>query len=139
MLALSLRGVNDNEVVKRTPEAKTDVPVEPDPRWKIEEEKRQKLEEQMNQLRELVAKKVAETPQPSPLKLVKTPAVRPPKVLYVYRAAQNSPQRIKMDDPGVTTLRGPLPPGADLSAAKSAPPFGIDAMPETEPDGEPRS
>ena len=77
-LSLSLRGVNDHDLVARPkPQPR---PVEaPEPRWKIEEEKRQKLERELAELKAaLAAAKAAPAPAPAP-----APPPARPRLRYV--------------------------------------------------------
>ncbi len=65
-LSLSLRGVNDHDLVAR-PKPPPPPVEKPDTRWKIEEEKRQKLERELAELKAaLAAAKAAPAPPPAP-------------------------------------------------------------------------
>jgi pilus assembly protein CpaB len=141
MLSLSLRGVNDNEVVKRAipPVTTVAAPVEDDPRWKIEEEKRQKLERELNNLKELVAKKATEIPKPPPPSLVPTVTQPSSKFVWIYRSAANQPQKVRADKPVVSALTAPSPLDEDADVLKSARPFGTDPTEEAGANEEPRS
>src|SRR5262249_31003536 len=80
-LSLALRGVNDHDVVARPkPKPKPQVAaVDPaEARWKAEEEKRQKLERQIEELKaSLAAKAAAPPPAPTP-----PPPPAPPPARY---------------------------------------------------------
>ena len=63
-LSLSLRGLNDQEVVARPkPKAPAEDPLEK--RWKLEEERRKALERELEELKAALAKKAAEPPPPA--------------------------------------------------------------------------
>jgi pilus assembly protein CpaB len=140
MLSLSLRGVNDNEVIKRAPTvAAAASPPEHDARWKLEEEKRQQLEREVNSLKELMAKKATELPSPPAARaLPPAPALPQPKFVWIYRNAANQPTRIKAANAGVTTLGSPTPFDLDVDVRKSARPFGTDPTEEESTDEQPR-
>ena len=86
-LSLTLRGVNDHDVVVR-PAARPVIDPEHEKRLKLEEAKRQKLEEELRQLKESLAKKAPEPPRPAPSK--------PPRIATIYRGTRNS-ERIRLD------------------------------------------
>ena len=64
-LSLSLRGLNDQQVVAR-PRPKSPDPDPMEKRWRLEEEKRKAIEKQLEELKAAVAKKLAEPPAPPP-------------------------------------------------------------------------
>jgi pilus assembly protein CpaB len=86
-LSLTLRGVNDHDVVVR-PAARPVIDPEHEKRLKLEEAKRQKLEEELRQLKESLAKKAPEPPRPAPSK--------PPRIATIYRGTRNT-ERIRLD------------------------------------------
>ena len=61
-LSLSLRGVNDHDVVSRTRPAKPAIDPEHEKRLKLEEEKRPKLEEELRQLKEIAGQESRRQP-----------------------------------------------------------------------------
>jgi pilus assembly protein CpaB len=118
-LSLSLRGVNDHDVVAR-PKPKADPEVaykekmekfEREQRQRIAEEqqRRIKLEQELQDLKQALAKKVAEPP---PTK----PAPAPPvlKVATIYRGI-NNPQRVLLDRPAVSELTADLDSDSEAS------------------------
>ena len=86
-LSLTLRGVNDHDVVVR-PATRPVIDPEHEKRLKLEEAKRQKLEEELRQLKESLAKKAPEPPRPAPSK--------PARIATIYRGTRNS-ERIRLD------------------------------------------
>jgi pilus assembly protein CpaB len=82
-LSLALRGVNDHDVVARAPSSPA-VDPEHDRQQKLAEENRLKLEEELRQLKQALAKKTAE------------PAGKPPRIATIYRGAQKA-ERIRTD------------------------------------------
>jgi pilus assembly protein CpaB len=117
-LSLALRGVNDHEVVAR-PEPKPTAAETPDPRWKLEEEKRQKLERELAEVKAaLAAKAAAPPPAPAPAPVPVRPQAR---YVAIYRGGpreQGHFERIRIDEPpsaepGSRTPAPPLP-GLDL-------------------------
>jgi pilus assembly protein CpaB len=93
-LSLSLRGVNDHELITpRKVQPQTDP--EAEKRWKLAEEARQKAENDLRLLQEELARKPAET---------KAPAAPPaPRIATIYRGIHNI-ERVRLDFPGVTEL-----------------------------------
>lgn len=78
-LSLALRGVNDHEVVSR-PAAKPAIDPEHEKRLKHEEATRLRLEDELRQLKQLLANKTPEPPRPAPRK--------PPRMCTVYHGPQ---------------------------------------------------
>ncbi len=92
-LSLSLRGVNDHDIVDR-PKPKPEVSEE-------EKARRAKLEKELEELKLALAKKLAEPPPPAP----KPPEPRPPQMrfVYIYRPLQNKkageyPERVAVNE-----------------------------------------
>jgi pilus assembly protein CpaB len=85
-LSLSLRGVNDHEIVER-PVAKPQVDNE-------EKARRIKLEKELDQLKAAFAKKMAEPPPPPP-PAPRIPAPKPPEQrwVFIYRSLQDKKER----------------------------------------------
>ncbi len=121
-LALSLRGVNDHEVVTR-PKPKPEVDEEAEKRRKLEqeeaekrrkleqeeaekrrkldEERRAQLEQEVRQLKEVLAKQAAAPPPPPPSP---PPAPRPaPRYATIYRGLDQV-QRVRIDRAALTEL-----------------------------------
>ncbi len=130
-LSLSLRGVNDHEVVARHEPKPAAEP--PDPRWKLEAEKREKLERELAELKasgeqrrqelerklaelkaSLAAKAAAPAPAPAPAPVRK-------RVCYIYRGVPKSDRHLdpvdldapRLAEPGSGVPAPPLP-GLDL-------------------------
>jgi pilus assembly protein CpaB len=92
-LSLSLRGVNDHDIVDR-----------PKPKPEESEEqkaRRTKMEKELEELKLALAKKLAEPPPPAP----KPPEPRPPQMrfVYIYRPLQNKkageyPERVAVNE-----------------------------------------
>jgi pilus assembly protein CpaB len=99
-LSLTLRGVNDHDVVVR-PAARPVIDPEHEKRLKLEEAKRQKLEEELRQLKESLAKKAPEPPRPAPSK--------PPRIATIYRGTRNT-ERIRLDRVATAELDQSEPP-----------------------------
>ncbi|HZW30851.1 MAG TPA: Flp pilus assembly protein CpaB, partial [Isosphaeraceae bacterium] len=110
-LALSLRGVNDHEVVTR-PKPKPEVDEaaekrrkleqeEAEKRRKLDEERRAQLEQEVRQLKEVLAKQAAAPPPPPPSP---PPAPRPaPRYATIYRGLDQV-QRVRIDRAALTEL-----------------------------------
>jgi pilus assembly protein CpaB len=97
-LSLALRGVNDHAVVTRAVERKEVKPAidpEHEKRLKIEEERRAKLERELLEVKEALAKRVAEPRAPKPSRV--------PRIVTIYRGIHN-PQRIRTDLVAVAEL-----------------------------------
>jgi pilus assembly protein CpaB len=92
-LSLALRGVNDHDQVSR-PKPKPAVDPEHEKRWKLAEEKRAQVEQELELLKQSLAKKA--TPPPAPMR-------RSPRIATIYRGLQNS-QRVRIDAPAMTEL-----------------------------------
>jgi pilus assembly protein CpaB len=112
MLSLSLRGVNDHDVVKRLPKPEPVVDtaqkerekerLEQERRFKAEEEKRKKIEQELLALKEELAKKNTEPPpKPAPPLL---------KIATIYRGINNR-ERVLISRPAVSEL----PPALEAS------------------------
>jgi pilus assembly protein CpaB len=103
-LSLSLRGVNDHDVVARPqPKARVDESLEKrwklqEERWKLQEEKRRELEQELLELKGSLAKKVVEPPPPPP-------AAPPPTPHFttIYRGI-DQPHRVRTDGTAVSDL-----------------------------------
>jgi len=99
-LALSLRGVNDHDhvaTVKPTPT------IDPDQekRWKLAEEKRLNLEQEMLELKQQLARKAA---VPVPVAVPAPPTPRPTtRIATIYRGIHNV-ERVRTDVAGVSEL-----------------------------------
>jgi pilus assembly protein CpaB len=125
-LSLSLRGVNDHDVLARTKanpnnEALEREKAERERRLKIEEEKRNKVEQELLELKQALAKKAAEPPpQKAP------PA---PKIATIYRGI-NNPQRVLVDHPGVSELTTSL--DSDAASPNSRSKGSLSSRPATE-------
>ncbi len=93
-LSLSLRGVNDHELITpRKPRPETDP--EAEKRWKLAEEARQKAENELRLMQEELARKPAE---------IKAPAAPPaPRIATIYRGIHNI-ERVRLDSPGTSEL-----------------------------------
>jgi pilus assembly protein CpaB len=93
-LSLSLRGVNDHELIApRKPQPQTDP--EAEKRWKLAEEARHKAEHDLRLLQEELARKPAE---------IKAPAAPPaPRIATIYRGIHNI-ERVRLDFPGQSEL-----------------------------------
>ncbi|MFI5461304.1 MAG: Flp pilus assembly protein CpaB [Isosphaerales bacterium] len=111
-LSLSLRGVNDHNVVAR-PAPKPAIDAELEKRLKLENEKRIDLERELRDLKQQLARKAAEpaAPTPRPLKGMAT----------IYRGMHNI-ERVRTDQTGVSELE-PVErlalPGAVTNRAQS--------------------
>jgi len=93
-LSLSLRGVNDHAVVAR-PAPKPAIDAEHEKRLKLEEEKRLGLENELQHLRQQLARKAVEPAAPKP---------QPPtRIATIYRGLHNI-QRVRTDQAGVSEL-----------------------------------
>jgi pilus assembly protein CpaB len=111
-LSLSLRGVNDHDLIARaTP--KPTVDPEHEKQLKLMEDARKKAEQELRLLKEELAKKVVVVEPPAP----KRPP--PPRIATIYRGLHNV-QRIRTDVPAVTQLE-PLDPDSSVDALGSAP------------------
>lgn len=107
-LSLALRGVNDNGVVAKPTPAKPAVDPEHARKLKLAEDKSKELEQELDLLKQAIAKKAAE-PKAKP---------RPTaKIVTVYRGVGNL-QRISLERSGVAEL---APKGPSLAAAGPAP------------------
>lgn len=139
-LSLSLRGVNDHEVVSR-PKPKPAVDEAAEKRSKLEEERRVRLEQELRQLKEVLAKKAAEPPPAPPLPPPPLPppppAPRPaPRYTTIYRGigGPDHVQRIRIDGSAVAEL-GPRPEAIPPSEAVSRPDrSGFRVVPEDRTD-----
>jgi pilus assembly protein CpaB len=142
-LALSLRGVNDHEVVTR-PKPKPQVDEAAEKRRKLEEERRIRLEEErharleqeLRQLREALAKRAAEpppAPQPPPPQ-PPPPAPRPtPRYATIYRGIDQV-RRVRIDATAVTELATRPEAIAEGEAARRPERSGFGAVPEGRTD-----
>jgi pilus assembly protein CpaB len=93
-LSLSLRGVNDHAMVDQ-PKAEPKVDAEAEKRWKLSEAARQKLEGDLELLKQELARKRAEPKPPPP-----RPA---PRTATIYRGIGRR-TTVVLDEPGVTKL-----------------------------------
>jgi hypothetical protein len=111
VLSLSLRGVNDHDVVaRREPRPATDS--EHEKRLKLEQSKRAQLERELQQLKEDLAKKlVALAPAPKPTRAV--------RIATIYRGIHNA-QRIRTDQAAVAELEPSDPPPFPEGTASQA-------------------
>jgi pilus assembly protein CpaB len=116
-LALSLRGVNDHEVITR-PKPKPAVDEAVAKRWKLEEEKRTQLEQELRQLKEALAKKAAEPPPPPPPSPPPAPR-QTPHYTTIYRGIDQV-RRVRTDGTAVADLI-PRPEAIPQSEAADRP------------------
>jgi len=127
-LSLALRGVNDHEIVLRS-KPKSSIEDQLELRLKDQEEKRLKLERDLKQVQEELARKAEQPvpPKPSPPP-APPPLARPARYLAIYRGIHNL-QRIRTDffsgdelesSPGVVSIpEAPgSPPQPGIKAAK---------------------
>jgi pilus assembly protein CpaB len=125
-LSLSLRGVNDHELVSR-PAPTPAIEPEHEKRLKLEEQKRLKLEDELRQLKESLAKKTSEPPRAAPSK--------PPRIATIYRGVRNT-ERIRTDRIATAELGHSEPVGfPDATALHS--PAGGDGPKVVSASGEP--
>jgi pilus assembly protein CpaB len=126
LLSLALRGVNDHEVVAR-PKPKPQVDDAAEKRWKLEEQRRAQLEQELRQLKEALAKKAAEPPPAPP---APPPAPRPaPRYTTIYRGIDQV-QRVRIDAGAVSELVA-RPEAIRTGAAPGQPgPLGLRVAPE---------
>jgi pilus assembly protein CpaB len=118
-LALSLRGVNDHAVVTRP--APPSAPHPAEARLKVEEGKRQKLEQELAELKAAIAARPVATPAAAPT----APARQAARYVTIYRGA-NRVERVRMDDGAPTEIadsRPERPPGLDA--------LGVGVRPES--------
>jgi pilus assembly protein CpaB len=127
-LSLALRGVNDHDVVARP--AAPPAAEQPDARWKLEEEKRQKLERELAELKAALAARAAPAPAPAP-----APVQSRARFVAIYRGGprdQGHFERVRVDQPpspeAAPRLPEPPMPGLDL----------LDRPVGAEPGGRPR-
>jgi pilus assembly protein CpaB len=107
-LSLSLRGVNDHDIVERPKPKPVDDEAEKARRAKLEKEREEekgqriKLEKELGELKAALAKKLAEPPPPPP---APPPPPKPPARRYVaiYRGLDNM-TRVSIDDSSVKEL-----------------------------------
>jgi len=126
ILSLSLRGVNDLAVV---PKPAGDS--EQDLRWKAEEQKRVKLEQEIAELRQLLARK----PPPPPAR--RTPP--PLRIATIYRGppgAAGHVERVLVDQSAATQLAGMAALGARRAPSPAANALETGLTPEDLPDDE---
>jgi pilus assembly protein CpaB len=114
-LSLALRGVNDHDVVDR-PKPQAAPSEAEDPRWKVAEENRVKLERELADLKASLAAKAA-APAPAPAPPPPPPARPPTRHVHIYRGGR-TPDRIPLDGVG----------GADLAARRPEPIPGLEAI-----------
>jgi pilus assembly protein CpaB len=93
-LSLSLRGLHDHNLVDQT-KPKPAIDPEHERRWKLEEQKRQRVELELQRLKAELAKKVVEPPPP------KRRAIA--RIATIYRGLHNL-QRVRTDLPAVSEL-----------------------------------
>ncbi len=110
-LSLALRGVNDHAVAARPKPQAPPVDAAAESRWKQAEEKRQKLERELAELKAALAAKAAAPAPPPP------PPARPkPRFVTVYRGGPDRVERIRVDgEPveGAVARRPAAPPGLE--------------------------
>ncbi len=102
-LSLSLRGVNDHDLIERP---------KPKPQENEEEKAyRAKLEKELDELKAALAKKMAEPPPPPP-PAARPPEARPPEMrfVYIYRPLQDKrggeyPERVAVNEAARKSLR----------------------------------
>jgi len=109
-LSLTLRGVNDHDLVARRV-LKPAIDPEHAKRLKAEEEKRLKLEQELRQLKEELANRVVEPPARKPS--------RAPRIATIYRGIQNA-QRIRTDLASVAELEPAEPAAFPEGTARGA-------------------
>lgn len=129
-LSLSLRGVNDHDIVDR-----------PKPKPEESEEqkaRRTKMEKELEELKLALAKKLAEPPPPPP-----PPAPKPPepreaeaRVVWIYRPLLDkkdrvNPERVDLNEPGRKTVQR-RPPAEDDEPRGAG--FGTTAVTGLDPD-----
>jgi pilus assembly protein CpaB len=104
ILSLSLRGVNDQAVVARPKPTPGPPAVDAlEKRWKLEEEKRLRLEQELRDLKAMVAKKAAEPPPPPPPAPREPVLIPPPRYTTIYRGIDQV-RRVRTDARGVEEL-----------------------------------
>ncbi len=116
-LSLSLRGVNDHEVVARPTPKIQDVDAL-EKRWKLEEERRKQLEKELAELKVLLTKMSV---RPTP------PATAPPRFTTVYRGIDNT-RRIRIDQAAVAELAPRLETTARIETRGRQEPFASSPM-----------
>ena len=126
-LSLSLRGVNDHDIVDR-PKPKPEVSKE-------EKARRAKLEKELEELKLALAKKMAEPPPPAP----KPPEPRPPQMrfVYIYRPLQNKkageyPERVAVNEAAQKIAKQRLNSDDDEPSSFG---FGTTTVTKVDPDG----
>ncbi len=112
-MSLALRGLHDHEVIARA-KPKATVDPEHEKRWKLEEEKRQKAETELQRLKEELARKVVEPPA-----LAKPPK---PRIATIYRGLHNI-QRVRTDRSAVMEEESSDAPLSLEAADNRNPPF----------------
>jgi pilus assembly protein CpaB len=126
-LSLSLRGVNDHDIVDR-----------PKPKPEESEEqkaRRTKMEKELEELKLALAKKLAEPPPPAP----KPPEPRPPQMrfVYIYRPLQNKkageyPERVAVNEAAQKIAKQRLNSDDDEPSSFG---FGTTTVTKVDPDG----
>ncbi len=126
-LSLSLRGVNDHDIVDR-----------PKPKPEESEEqkaRRTKMEKELEELKLALAKKLAEPPPPAP----KPPEPRPPQMrfVYIYRPLQNKkageyPERVAVNEAAQKIANQRLNSDDDEPSSFG---FGTTTVTKVDPDG----
>jgi pilus assembly protein CpaB len=112
-LSLSLRGVNDHEVVAR-PISKTQDEDSLEQRWKLEEERRKQLEKELAELKGTLTRMSARPPIPQTV---------PPRYTTVYRGIDQV-RRIRIDQAAVAELASRPDRVAKLETRDRQEPFG---------------
>jgi pilus assembly protein CpaB len=116
-LSLSLRGVNDHDVVEvRRKDAEKEAL---EKRWKLEEDRRKQLEQRLAEMKTALAK-LSTQPPPRPM-----PAT--PRFTTVYRGGISTPkhiERIRIDAESESEIASRLEPAAIPGIAGRQPPFG---------------
>jgi pilus assembly protein CpaB len=116
-LSLTLRGLHDHDVVAR-PKLEPTVDLERERKWKLEEEKRRKVEMELQHLKDEMAKRLVEPPAPK---------FRNPRIATIYRGI-NNPQRIRTDLSGAMEL-DPTDSAPAVEAFDNRVPAGLRANP----------
>ncbi len=130
-LALSLRGVNDHDIVSRP---------KPKPEFSDEEKaRRAKLEKEVEELKLALAKKMAEPPPVPPPPVPKPPEARPvqTRYLYIYRPLQDKrsgeyPERIAINEAARRIAHQERQIDDDEPSTIG---FGTTTVTKTDPDG----
>src|SRR5271157_1064608 len=125
-LSLSLRGVNDHDIVDRP---------KPKPEESEEEKaRRAKLEKELEELKLALAKKMAEPPPP-PQPAPKPPEPRPPqkRKVYIYRPLQDKEAQVVYLDEAPRKIAQNKPNSDDDEPSSFG--FGTTTVSKVDPDG----